>query len=72
MVPPIACVMCLVPPEAQQFAVPLAQATVIAAPVLLRDNIRRGWAAVRRRRAARDRSAAVSDVSPRETLPPEG
>jgi len=47
--PPIACIMCLVPPDAQAFAIPLAQATVIAAPVLMRDQVRRGLAAVRRR-----------------------
>jgi hypothetical protein len=47
MTPPVACVMCLIGPEAQQFAVPLAQATVIVAPVLLRDRIRNVWRFVR-------------------------
>jgi hypothetical protein len=56
MPPPIACVMCLVGPEAQQFAAPLTQAAVIAAPFLLRDRLRRGWRWLSALAARRDRS----------------
>jgi hypothetical protein len=37
--------MCLVPPE----SLPVAQATVIAVPLLLRSEIRRAWHQGRRR-----------------------
>ena len=67
MAPPIACIMCLVPPDAQAFAIPLAQATVIAAPVLLRDQVRRGVAAVRRRRSRPKPEAHVETASPDPT-----
>jgi len=71
MAPPIACIMCLVPPEAQAFAIPLAQATVIAAPVLLRDQVRRGWRAFRRRTSRLDRQV-TPDSTPPDTRPRAG
>jgi len=71
MAPPIACIMCLVPPEAQAFAIPLAQATVIAAPVLLRDQVRRGWRAFRRRTSRLDRQG-TPDSTPPDTRPRAG
>jgi len=46
---PIACIMCLVPPDAQQFAVPVAQATILVAPYVLRDRITGAIRAVRER-----------------------
>jgi hypothetical protein len=49
VITPVACVMCLIGPEAQQLALPVAQATVIAVPILMRDGIRRRIAALRRR-----------------------
>jgi len=69
MAPPIACIMCLVPPDAQAFAIPLAQATVIAAPVLMRDQVRRGWAALRRRASRSDSQANPESASPNQTHP---
>jgi hypothetical protein len=39
MIPPAACLACLVNPQTASMLVPLAQATVIAVPVLLRKDI---------------------------------
>jgi hypothetical protein len=47
---PLACVMCLIPPDAQQFAVPVAQATILVAPYVLRDRITAAVKSVRKRR----------------------
>ena len=49
MVPPPGCVLCLVGPEAQQMVGPIAQATVIVAPIVLRDRLVRLWVRVRSR-----------------------
>jgi hypothetical protein len=55
MTPPVACVMCLLTPDAQQMVVPVAQATVLVAPFLLRDRLRTGWTAFRRKRRGHER-----------------
>lgn len=47
----MACVLCLLGPDAQQMAVPIAQATLITAPLLLRAQLGRGIRALRHRPA---------------------
>ena len=54
MTAPIACVLCLIGPDAQQMVVPMAQAAVVVAPIVLRDRIRQGVGAVRSLRARRE------------------
>jgi hypothetical protein len=39
MIPPLACVLCLVDPQMTTMLGPLASATVVVVPVLLRKNI---------------------------------
>jgi hypothetical protein len=41
MTTPLACVVCSVDPQTSSLLLPIAQATIIAAPILLRDEIRR-------------------------------
>jgi hypothetical protein len=53
---PIACMMCAVDPAMTSLMLPLAQATIISAPILLRGRIRRG---IQRVRAGRQGSAAA-------------
>ena len=50
MIAPLACILCMVDPQTTSMLVPLAQATVIAVPVLFRKDIARG---VQRLRDAR-------------------
>ena len=61
---PLACVVCSVDPQTTSLILPLAQATVIAAPVILRAELRKGVQALRargsRRRAARGPAAGPS------------
>jgi hypothetical protein len=58
---PLACVVCSLDPQTTSLILPLAQATIIAAPVILRAELRRGVQSVRarrsRRRAARSLAA---------------
>ena len=49
MFSPIACMLCAVDPAATSLLLPLAQATLISAPILLRGRIRRGVKAARGR-----------------------
>lgn len=62
---PLACVVCSVDPQATSLILPLAQATMIAAPVILRAELKKGVRALRargsRRRAA---SGAAAGPSP--------
>lgn len=48
---PLACVVCSLDPQTTSLILPLAQATVLAAPVILRAEIRKGVRAVRARRS---------------------
>jgi hypothetical protein len=50
MLTPIACMMCNLDPGTTSLLLPLAQATIISAPILMRDQLRRGFRAVRARR----------------------
>jgi hypothetical protein len=47
---PIACVVCAVDPNMAGLVVPLAQATLVATPILLRKQLARGIRRVTRRR----------------------
>jgi hypothetical protein len=67
VISPVACVMCLIGPEAQQLALPVAQATVIAVPILMRDGFRRRIAALRRRR----QRASIADPAALPAADPE-
>lgn len=46
---PLACVMCMIGPTAAPLVIPVVQATVIVAPILFRDQVRRAWRAARHR-----------------------
>lgn len=48
---PLACVACSLDPQTTSLVLPLAQATILAAPVILRAEIRKGLRAVRARRS---------------------
>jgi hypothetical protein len=50
----IACVMCAIDPNMAGLVVPLAQAAIIGAPILLRKQLARGVREVQRRRATVD------------------
>jgi hypothetical protein len=50
---PLACIACSLDPQTTSLILPLAQATIIAAPVILRTELRKGVQAVRARRARR-------------------
>jgi hypothetical protein len=72
----VACLLCSIPPGSVDMVVPVAQATIIAAPILLRDQIRQGVRAARMWLAARggteERPAnAVRPGSPPKGRPPE-
>lgn len=43
---PLACMLCSIDPATANLLLPMAQATVITAPILLRDHVRRGARAV--------------------------
>lgn len=57
---PIACILCSIDPNTTSLMLPMAQATVIAAPILLRDHVKRGARAV----AGRLRDARFADAEP--------
>jgi hypothetical protein len=50
---PLACVVCSLDPQTTSLILPLAQATIIAAPVILRKEIARQVGAIRGRRSKR-------------------
>jgi hypothetical protein len=50
---PLACVVCSLDPQTTSLILPLAQATIVAAPVILRDEIRKGARAILERRSSR-------------------
>jgi len=50
---PLACLACSLDPQTTSLILPLAQATILATPVILRAELRKGVAAVRSRRARR-------------------
>jgi hypothetical protein len=50
---PLACIACSLDPQTTSLILPLAQATILAAPVILRAELRKGVQAVRGRRARR-------------------
>ena len=54
---PLACVVCSLDPQTTSLILPLAQATIVAAPVILRNEIRRGARAIRERRSGGGRQA---------------
>jgi len=58
MLTPIACMVCNVDPATTSLLLPLAQATLISAPILMRSQLRRGFQAVRARRPGADRDVA--------------
>jgi hypothetical protein len=43
---PVACILCSIDPNMPSLVLPVAQATVLAAPILLRDHVKRGARAV--------------------------
>jgi hypothetical protein len=55
---PLACVVCSLDPQTSSLILPIAQATIVAAPLILRDQIRRGARALRDRRSGRRAPAA--------------
>lgn len=50
---PLACVVCSLDPQTSSLILPIAQATIVAAPVILRDQIRRGARVLLDRRSSR-------------------
>ena len=50
---PLACIACNLDPQTTSLVLPLAQATVLAAPVILRAQLRKGVQALRSRRSRR-------------------
>jgi hypothetical protein len=63
MLTPIACMMCNVDPSTASLLLPLAQATIISAPILLRSQLRRGFRAVRARGRGSDPELVAADRS---------
>lgn len=60
----LACVACSLDPQTTSLILPIAQATVLAAPVILRKEIRRGVEAVRAGRARRRAADSTAAASP--------
>ena len=50
----VACLLCSIDPGTANLLLPIAQATIISTPILLRDQIRRGVRTVRDRRRSHD------------------
>jgi hypothetical protein len=50
---PLACVACSLDPQTTSLILPLAQATVVAAPLLLREELRKAVRWLRTRRSSR-------------------
>jgi hypothetical protein len=59
---PIACVLCAVDPNMAGLVVPLAQATMVATPILLRKQLARGF-----RRVTRRREPMATNAPPRQS-----
>jgi hypothetical protein len=57
---PLACVACSLDPQTTSLILPLAQATILAAPVILRAELRKGVQAVRSRRARRPTTGSLA------------
>jgi len=57
---PLACIACSLDPQTTSLILPLAQATILAAPVILRAELRKGVQAVRSRRARRHRAEGLA------------
>ncbi len=57
---PLACVVCSIDPQTTSLVLPLAQATIIAAPVILRKQIAKGVQSVRERRSRRSARATLA------------
>ncbi len=73
MFSPIACMVCAVDPATTSLLLPLAQATLISAPILLRGHIRRGIQTARRRRGATAGHAAEAVAgTPDDATAPAG
>jgi len=69
----LACVACSLDPQTTSLLLPLAQATILAAPVILRAEIRRCIRAVRARRSKpAPMGAADGRVDRFATIPPPG
>lgn len=57
---PLACLVCNLDPQTSSLILPIAQATIVAAPLILRDEIRKGARAIRERRSSRRGPASRS------------
>jgi hypothetical protein len=66
---PLACVICSLDPQNTALILPLAQATIVAAPLILRDEIRKGARAVRARRSRRTLAEPATDAPNDEAAP---
>jgi hypothetical protein len=69
----IACMLCSIDASTANLLVPLAQATIIATPILVRDQVRRGVRAVRDRAHGEEASQAYDagdDAIERPTTEP--
>ena len=69
---PLACVACSLDPQTTSLILPLAQATILAAPVILRAQLRRSVAAVRSRRARRRAAGSLVGGGASATAGPAG
>ena len=61
---PLACIACSLDPQTTSLVLPIAQATILAAPVILRAELRKGVQAVLARRARRN-AAEGAAAAPR-------
>lgn len=61
---PLACVACSLDPQTTSLILPVAQATILAAPLILRAEIKKGVRAVRARRARRSAAHSNAAASP--------
>jgi hypothetical protein len=57
---PLACIACSLDPQTTTLILPLAQATILAAPVILRAELSKGVQAVRSRRARRRTAGSLA------------
>jgi hypothetical protein len=57
---PLACVACSLDPQTTSLILPLAQATILAAPVILRAQLRKGVQSVRARRSRRPAATSLA------------
>ncbi|HEY7591106.1 MAG TPA: hypothetical protein VH723_08945 [Candidatus Limnocylindrales bacterium] len=56
----LACIACTIDPQMTGLVLPLAQAAIVAGPIVFREELRKGLRAVRRRR----RRASPADAKP--------